>query len=77
MPNPKFFKLNDIKKHSLTKNNSLLDIFPKIKNTLDMNNSFDNKNNINSLKNAITINNRFKSFGKIKIILNNYLMLKD
>ena len=100
MPNPKFFKLNDIKKHSLTKNNSLLDIFPKIKNTLDMNNSFDNKNNINSLeyfkkninknldnskimeksflsgmknedrrnslKNAITIYNRFKSFGKLK-----------
>ena len=103
-PDFKIFNLNEIIQSSLTKNNSLFDLFPKIKNTVDMNHSYDNKDNINSfynsleyfknninkvldrskvmeksflsgmknedrrnsLKNAITIYNRFKSFGKLK-----------
>ena len=104
IPESKFKNLDDIVKHSLTKNNSLFDLFPKSKNKSDMNRSNNKKDNINSfynsleyfknninedldnskimeksflcgmknedrkksLKNAITIYNRFKSFGKFK-----------
>ena len=104
IPELKFKKLDDIVKHSLTKNNSLFDLFPKRKNLSEMNCSYNKKDNINSfytsleyfknnfnedldnskimeksflcgmknedrkksLKNAITIYNRFKSFGKFK-----------
>ena len=104
IPESKFKNLDDIVKHSLTKNNSLFDLFPKSKNKTDMNRSNNKKDNINSfynsleyfknninedldnskimeksflcgmknedrkksLKNAITIYNRFKSFGKFK-----------
>ena len=104
IPESKFKKLDNIIKHSLTKNNSLFDLFPKSKNMSEMNRSYNKKENINSfynsleyfknninedldnskimeksflcglknedrkksLKNAITIYNRFKSFGKFK-----------
>jgi len=104
IPESKFKKLDDISKHSLIKNNSLFDLFPKNKYISETNRSYNKKDNISSfynsleyfknninenldnskimeksflsgmknedrkksLKNAITIYNRFKSFGKFK-----------